>query len=388
MRFKTTFAQTAEGSPAANASAAVGKIKRDFVGFTPSFLVFFAAVDYDPDVLAREMQDAFPGAVTMGCTTQGEACDEKILYKSVVAMGFSDEVFEFSETALVLADADAARAANSPDTFSDTTAAMQYLGRNLDKPLLDLDYRKYVGFLMGAAANTFNEGVIERIGEMTNVFFTGGIAADNYTFDRMAVFYKGKAYRGDAVALALWKPKKEFALLKTQAVELTDKRFTITKADEDKRIIWEFDGRDAAQVYAEAIGVPVEKIGQAEFDQYLLAMVADGEPYLRVAIGVVDGKGLQIYLKIREGTRLTLTKAVGFVEVTGKAIADKIAEAGWDPEAVFHLNCCCRYTVMEKVGVTTEFGKLFARWPHISYASYGEVYANLVAITSVMVLFK
>ncbi len=84
MRFKTAFAQTPDGNPAANAR--VRKIREDFSGAEPVFVVFFAATDYDPDILAAEMHDAFPGAVTMGCTTAGEACGSLVLKASVVAM--------------------------------------------------------------------------------------------------------------------------------------------------------------------------------------------------------------------------------------------------------------------------------------------------------------
>ncbi len=386
MRFTTSYAQTAEGTPADNARAAARKIGADLAAAKPAFVVFFVSPEYDPATIAVELRRAFPGATTLGCTTAGEACGGKLLTDSVVAMAFSGDVFDVCETALILADAKEAEKDGGPDVFSDVTEALLYLSRNLDSPLIDLDYREYVGFMMGDATSPFTEGVIERVGEMTNVFLTGGIAADNYTFDRQYVFYNGKACRG-AAAIALWKPKKGFELLKTQAVGLTDTRFVVTKADEDRRIIWELDGKPAAVVYSEAIGIPMGNIGNPEFDRHPLAMVADGDPYLRVAIAVVDGRGLQMYSKIREGMRLTLTRAGGFTEMTGSALAEKIAETG-EPAAILHINCSCRYTAMAAAGEHESFGRLFARWPHIGYASFGEVYANLVGITSVMILFR
>ncbi len=384
MRFKTASAQTAQGNPVDDALAAVRKIKADFDGFTPAFVIFFASVDYDPGTVAAEMKEMFPEATTMGCSSAWEACDGKMLDGNLVVMGFSEEVFEFADTALVLADTTGET--DAPNVFTNATDAMNYLTRNLGKQPIDLDFREYVGFMMGDATSPFTEGVIERIGEMTNMFLIGGIASDRYTFDRHLIFYNGKAYR-NAAALALWKPTRGFELLKTQAVELTDTQFIITDVDEEKRIIWKLDDRDAAVAYSEAIGIPVDKIANPEFDMYPLAMVADGDPYLRVAIAVVEGRGLQMYSKIRGGMCLTLTKAQGFVDVTGKALADKIAETG-EPAAILHLNCTCRYTAMARTGETEAFGRLFSRWPHIGYASFGEVYANLVGLTSVMILFK
>jgi hypothetical protein len=387
MSFKTTFAQTATGKPTEDARSAVGNIKSGFAGFEPAFIVFFAAVDYDPGTLAAEMRDAFPGATTMGCSANGEACDEKILDASVVAMAFSKDAFAFSETALILADKDAAIKASRPDVFSDNTAALEYLGRNLGKPLLELDHREYVGFMLADSANAFLDSVIDRSGEMTNVFFTGGIASDRFTFDKQTVFYNGEAYRQGAVVLALWKPKNGFALLKTQAVELMDTVFTATEVDEEKRIIWKFNGKDALEAYSEAIGVPKEKIGQTEFDNYALAVMADNEPYLCAPIAQVDGKGLLMYSRIVEGMRLTATRSGKLLETTEKALADTIAESG-EPSAILHVNCVCRHKVMCSTGLSEKFGAMFARCPHVSYMSMGEVYVNWVGFTSVMILFK
>lgn len=388
MRFKTTYAYASEGKTAANARAAVRAIKNDFSGINPAAVVFFAATDYDPDILAADMHDAFPGAVTMGCTTAGEACDAKNLNASVVAMAFSDDVFAFSETALVVADKNAARAAGGADVFSDATDAMNYLGRNLSQPLLDLDYREYVGFMLGDRISAFTESVLERTGEMTDALFVGGFAGDDYKFTNLqTVFYKGKAYKDGAAALALWKPKNGFEILKTQAVELTDKQLTITKADEINRIIWEFDGRNAVDAYAEAIGVPADSMGILDYDENPIGSVVDGEPYLRAIVKQIDGKGFQMFAQVREGTRQTVTRSGDVLKQTAADLAEKIAATG-TPAAILHINCASRHTALRNADQLDEFVKLFACASHIGFSSYGEIHVDTVAFTSVMILFK
>jgi hypothetical protein len=217
---------------------------------------------------------------------------------------------------------------------------------------------------------------------------TGGIASDNYTFDKQYVFYKGGAYKNGAAVVALWKPKNGFALLKTQAVDLTGKQLIITKSDEEKRIVWEFNGKPAVEEYAAAIGIAPEEVGFPTFDNNPLAMMADGDPFLCSAVGVVEGGGLQMYMRFVHGMRMTVTKGGKIVEVTEKALAEKIAEAGFTPAAALHINCVCRYKAMDAEGQYGEFGRLFAGIPHISFASMGEIYVNMVGFTSVMILFK
>lgn len=386
MRFKTTFAQTPDGAPAANARAAVRKIRGDLAGADPAFVVFYAATDYDPDILAAEMHDAFPGAVTMGCTTAGEACDSRILKASVVAMAFSGEVFDFCETVVVTADERAA-AAGGADVFSDPDTAVEYLSRNLKTPLLDLDHREYVGFMLGDRLSAFAESVLECVGEKTNVFFAGGIAGDDGKFEEgtRLIFYRGKVYRNGAAALALWKPRNGFSVLKTQAVELTEKQFTITKADEERRTIWEFDGRSAAKTYAEAIGVRPEALSVHDYLQNPLGLVAEGEPYLIGVWGTAEGGGLEMLMQIREGMRLTLTRAGNVVGRT-RADLEATMKKG-KPAAILHINCMARYETLRMEDQVEAFGQLFGDAPHIAFLSYGEIFANTIAITSVMIVF-
>lgn len=386
MRFKTVSVQVDEGDAVVNARAAARKVRDGLTGFSPSLVIFFAATNYDADTLAREIDDAFPDATTMGCTSSGEARDGKILNDSVVAMAFSAEALPYCRTALVLKDAPAAGSAQ-PGVFSDTKEAMAHLGRKLPGKLIDMDYREYVGFMLGDQISAFTESVLEKVGELTNVLFVGGFAGDDYKFLHLQrVFYRGKAY-SDAAVLALWKPARGFSLLKTQAVELTDKSMVITRADEENRIIWEFDGEDAAAAYARAIGVPAECLDILDFDENPLAVTVDGEPYLRALVKTVDGRGLQMFAQVHEGTRYTVTKAGDALATTGAALRAKLAEMG-HVEAILHVNCASRHTALKKFGQVEGFAELFADTPSIAFSSYGEIYVGIVAMTSTMILFK
>jgi hypothetical protein len=389
MHFKTAFAQTTEGNPGDNARAAARKIGGELAGIKPAFVVFFASTEYDADTIAAEMHKAFPGARTMGCSTAGEACDGQMLNSSVVAMAFAAEASAYLETAIVLADPEAARKENAPGVFSDATAALEYLGRNLGIPLIQLDYREYFGFMLGATITEFSESVIERTGEMTNAFFVGGIAGDDRKFaDLQYVFFNGKAYKNGATVIALLKPANGFEILKTQAVEPMDKQqYTITRADEKTRVIWELDGRDAVSVYTKAIGAPMGALTMRDFDSNPFALMVGGEPYLRAIVETVDGKGIRVLSTVREKTPLAITEAGNILETTRTALAAQIAETG-QPAAILHINCVSRHTTLQNEKQVDEFGRLFSGVPHISFASYSEIYVGIVAMTSVMVLFK
>ncbi len=382
--FRTAFAQFTSDDTIANAKNAAASIRRAFDGFPATTVLYFAATDYDPDTLAAEMHAIVPGAVSIGASAAGEGVEDKLLNASVVAMAFGPDVFDHCQFCLVL---DSTQPADPLQGIVHTAdEGFARIAQGLGAQPIDLDYRTHVGFMLSDAISWFSESLLERIGEMTNVIFVGGFAGDDYKFqDQQFVFYNGQAYRHAAV-LGLWKPKRGFELLKTQAVQMTEHVLTITKVDEEKRIIWEFDHRPAAQVYAECIGVAQVEMNIFDFDEYPLALVSDGEPYLRALIKPVEGGGLHVFAAVREGTRLVVTHAGDVLNTTKQALEQ--ARERMDIRAIVHFNCASRHTILRNWGQVEWFAKLFTGIPSIALSSYGEIYAGVVALTSTMVLFK
>ncbi|MCC8115586.1 MAG: hypothetical protein LIP18_00245, partial [Planctomycetes bacterium] len=178
----------------ANARTAVRKIMTNLQGFQAAVVVFFASTDYDPETIASDMHDAFPDALTIGCSTAGEGINGEILNHSVVAMAMSAAVFSYNEFALVVGNK-ADVPPDRKDVFTTARDAMKYLGRNLSQPLLDLDFREYVGYLLTDRISAFSERVMDVVGEMTDVLFLGGVAGDDYKFTNdQRIFYQGRSY--------------------------------------------------------------------------------------------------------------------------------------------------------------------------------------------------
>lgn len=383
MRFSTSYAQAEHGDGIENARIAASRIERDLAGFSPALVIYFAATNYDPHVLATAMKAAFPGAVTLGCSTAGEAVDGKILKGSVVAMAFGAEVFDYCRFALVFDG----KLPLFENAFASVDAAMSYLARDAGSLPIDLDYRRYVGIMLSDRITTFTEQLLDRLGELTDVLFVGGFAGEDMKFrDEQTLSYDGQVYR-DATLLGLWKPRDGFSLIKTQAAELTDCVLTITRADEEKKIIWELDDMPAVRAYARAIGSTEEALAQINMDEWALALTFDGEPFIRPITHIVDGGGLGLFTTVREGMRLTLTRVGNVVESTARALAENRRKEG-RPAAFLHFNCVSRHAFLESHGQSDDFAALFEGVPHIALASYGEIYIGVVALTSTMIAFK
>ncbi len=385
MPFRTAYATVTDGEPKANAARAVEKIRADFAGFAASMVVFFAATDYDPDVLAAGMRDAFPGAKTLGCTSAGEMADDRLLTASVVAMAFSADIFGYSEAALVQEHhADSGKS----DVFGSAKQALEYLTRDIAENPIQLNHRDYVGFLLTDRVSAFSAAVVERVGEQTDIIFVGGVAGDDCRFaDGERVFFDGRSVR-DAVILVLMKPLRGFDFLKSQAVELTDKpKLVVTKTDATGRVALEFNGRPAARVYAEAVGANPDTVDLADFDEYPLALAVDGEPFMRVISQKMENDGARIFGGSREGMAYTVARTTDIVDTTAKALAERRAENG-PFSAMLGVNCVSRHNSLKLRGRTGEYGAIFRGLPGIAFSSYGEVFVGFVAMTSTVILFK
>ena len=70
----------------------VRELKDGLSAAEPVLVLFFASPVFDPVALARQMQEAFPGAQTVGCTTAGEITSARMLKRSAVAMAFGPDV--------------------------------------------------------------------------------------------------------------------------------------------------------------------------------------------------------------------------------------------------------------------------------------------------------
>ena len=64
-------------------------------------IIYFASSQYEPNAVAKRMQDQFSDIKVIGCTTAGESVGDKVLKKSIVAMGFDSGSLDDVEIGVV-----------------------------------------------------------------------------------------------------------------------------------------------------------------------------------------------------------------------------------------------------------------------------------------------
>ncbi|MDR1519193.1 MAG: hypothetical protein LBU23_03485, partial [Planctomycetota bacterium] len=212
MSILAAHAQFQSADRAENARVAAKKLGEELAGVRPSHVVYFAARNYEHAVLARAMRDAFPGAVTFGCSSAGEIVNEQLFRNSVSAMAFSHGTFDFFAAALI----PRLTADGKPTDIREAVgAALAGFGKRLGREISSLDYTKYVGLVLADGIKYFIEPVVDRISDLTTIPFIGGLAADDARFLDTPVYLDGRAVN-DAALLLLLAPSGKFGLLKTQ----------------------------------------------------------------------------------------------------------------------------------------------------------------------------
>lgn len=351
--------------------AAADEIRTSFAETKPCLVLFFASSSYGPDGISAAMKNAFPDSMTIGCSTAGELISGHMLKKSVVAMGFDSDIIKnvYADTI-------------SLDSQKSVDSTLDNLTGSMGKTPISLDPSRYVGLILFDGLSGAEETVMERIGDRTDIQVIGGSAGDDLAFSATYVYLNGKAYKNTAI-FAILEPSKRFDILKTQSFCSLGKKLTPTKVDSANRKVLEFNGKPAAQAYADAIGVSCSDVS-SQFMKNPVGLMAENEPFVR-SPQRVEQDAVYFYCQVREGVDLEVLSSTDIVSDTKKAIEE--ANKNAPIEAIINFNCILRTLQLEQEGKTDEYGQIFTDIPTIGFSTYGEEYIGHINQTATMLLF-
>ncbi len=349
-------------------------LKSQLSGFDTKMLVYFASSRFAPNIISQKVQDAFPGSAVFGCTTSGEIVTGKMLKNSIVAMAFDATAVTDVKVEVV----------ENPKNDNSVRKAFSNFEAYFKTPMSELDPSKYVGMIFVDGLSGAEEKLIDKIGDLTNVTFIGGSAGDDLKFEATYVYANGKSYTNAAI-LAVVKPGVPFTFIKTQSFCDLGKKLVVTKANEEKREVFEFNDKPAANAYAEALGVPVEEAPN-RFMHNPVGLVIEGTPFVR-SPQRVKGEHMIFYCGVTEGMELNILESTDIIEDTRKAIEQAKKDLG-GISGIININCILRTLELDQKQLTDDYGKLFADIPTVGFSSYGEQYIGHINQTATMLVFK
>lgn len=359
-----------------NTEQAVNEIKNSFATVRPKMVLFFASSIFPGKEISKAMKTAFPDCVVMGCSTAGEIVTGKVLKNSLVAMALDESTIKGAKVAVVK-DTKNNIKANVSNAFAQLCS-----GCAADINRLSPD--EYVGLVLHDGMSGSEERVMNELGDITNIIFIGGSAGDDCKFVSTSLYAEGEVY-SNASILALLKPSKGYDIIKTQSFRSTNKKLVATKVNEELREILEFNGRPAAEAYAEAFGVPVEKLPDM-FMNHPVGINATGDFYVRSPQQVKNGK-VAFYCAVKEGMEVTILEGTDIVEDTKKAVERKQQEIG-SIAALVNFHCILRTLQLESEGKTEAYGSIFKDIPTLGFSTYGESYIGHINQTSTILVLK
>lgn len=352
---------------------AVTELKGQLGGSAPRFVIFFASPAYPPRAIAAAMQRAFAPGTVVGCTTAGEITSGAMLKGAVVAMAL-DTVDDAAVQ--ILPGLRSGKVSLVP--------AFEGFKRHFRAAIADLDPERYVGLVLLDGMSGAEERVMDALGASTDLTFVGGSAGDDLAFRGTQVFANGEAHEDSAV-LAVLRIDRGFGVLKTQSFERTGQLLVATRVRADERVVLEFDGRPAAEAYAEALGVKVEALEDKFMSRPLGLMVGD-EPYVRSPQQVI-GSAVKFYCAIEEGMELEVLRATNIVEATRLALKRQRESLG-SLSGIVNFNCILRTLELERKAQSEAYGRLFADVPTVGFSTYGEAYLGHINQTATMLALR
>lgn len=343
--------------------------------FDTELLIFFASSKFDHDAISRMMQETFPVSSVFGCSTAGEIISGKMLNNSVVAMAFNAQAVKDAKIEVI----------EDVNDESHLKKAFASFENYFKVPMAGMDPQEYVGIILVDGLSVAEEGLIERIGDFTNVIFIGGSAGDDLKFKSTYVYANGKSYSNAAV-LAVLKPGMDFTFIKTQSFHDLGKTLEVTRAETERREVIDFNGKPAAIAYAEAVGTSVEEASK-HFMHNPLGLIIEDEPYVRSPQQIIENNSMRFYCSVSEGMELSLLESTDIIEDTRNALKAAKDELG-TISGIINFNCILRTLELNQKNLAIEYGNLFSITPTIGFSTYGEQYIGHINQTATMLAFK
>ncbi len=382
----TTGTETALGAVRAHATgpaaAAVASLVTDLfsglAGRNAGAVLYFASSAYDPMELAGPITASFPGAAVIGCSTAGEFTDAVTGTGGISAMALPREMIRWAVAAVGDLRADVA---------AGTQIAVQRLESSLGVPLRALDGERHIGFILIDGMHAAEEQVNETLGYAAPLLeFVGGSAGDDLAFEHTWVA-AGEEISYQGVALMVCEAAVPFHVVKTCSFVSTGTLLQITEADEDNRDVRRINGRPAAEVYAEAVGVPLSGLDSSVWMRHPLGLMIHGEPWIRSPQAVTPGGGVKFYAQLRTGAYVEVMAASDLIADTRQTLAQARAGLSGRISGALLFNCILRRLEMDADGSAAEFLAALQGIPTAGFHTYGESWLGHINQTLTGVVF-
>jgi len=229
------------------------------------------------------------------------------------------------------------------------------------------------------------ERLIASLGtELGGVPIVGGSAGDTYFNPSGSggprILYGKRALRNAAV-LTLVACEEPVLAMSHHHFSPGRRRFVITEADPEKRLVHEIDGENALEVYSRACRLKKDVHRAGSFAPYPF-MIRIGDQYFARGMQRIYANGtIEFACAMERGLVVTVAKPADMVVRLREMFANMKTTIG-RPELVIGFDCAARTALMEQRGLTRRINTILASNRVVGFATLGEQFNTIHANNS------
>ena len=329
----------------------------------PALTLFFCTADYPLPAVAAAAREHFADGAVLGCSAAGIITPQG----EYAASGISGVAL--SRRAVTVT------CGLMNDVHEDAAWKGRKLAQHLRAELITragaIDFDNSFACMLVDGLCYAEERVVSGIASaLGGISLCGGSAGDDLAFERSHVYHGGRFHR-DAAVLALVRSRLPFRVFSSHHFAGGERRIVVTRADPERRLVYEFDGEPAAEVYARLVGTTVDELQYGFFVSRTFVTRIGDSHYVR-SIEELDRSGaLKFACAIEEGMVLRVARRLDPAQTLARNFNDVRAVLG-DIDLALGFDCAYNRAELadsaDMPGVSAEF----RRNKLVGFSSFGE----------------
>jgi hypothetical protein len=330
-------------------------------------VIFFASSAYDGQVLTKTLAAELPGIKVAGCSTSGEITPQGFISNSLTAMSFASPNFAAGIGVGHGLGAQPQQAA---------AEALTQAFKDVGSDLRSFDPARHVLMILPDGLSGKEEMFLMGLNDLApQLSVVGGSSGDDLKFKQTFVS-DGKQALSNAAVVVLIKTSHPWTMVKTSSYLPTGRTLTITKADTEQRVVYEFNHQPAMEAYAQATGLARDKASDAFLDHPLAVELPDGF-YNRSPFKVVDQQGMKFFCNIAEGSTVKVMQPGDVNSNLAGLMADLKNKLNGQVAGFIAFNCILRFLEAQNKKINEQLFKTLNIAPVIGFDTYGEQFNTL-----------
>lgn len=313
----------------------------------PAIIFFFSGEKHFREY-ARLINETFPKTICMGCSS----------HRSIDNSGFEKDVLKAVaiEEGVVCSAGVIEKADNLALEYADRVRrSLKEVGEAHNTVCVEftVPFKRAEEYALMTLNSVLLKNEIPVIGGSAANSECMGVSEEAY------ISLNGEIYPDGCVYALIHNISGRILLCRENVYEpLTGRSFTATKANAITRTVMTYDKRPAAEVYAEELGVPKEKIDDYIFN-YPMGRTEGDEVYVTAIQGESLNGSMRYFARVYEGTKMMVMKVGDYRAITERTIKGVLREVE-KPSLVLMFNCLARTSLFEKENYLDEYSKMLA----------------------------